>query len=120
MSSRDEFPQSVRKAAWARADGICECGCGRPFDLNHPKSRPEYDHSLPDFLGGTNDLENCLCVRHDCHVTKTVSEDMPRIKKVRREDKRRMGHEARKQKIPGSKGTGMRKKMDGTVIRVSE
>lgn len=94
--SRSEFPASVRKAAWKRADGICECGCGQPFDLNHPKGCPVFDHELPDFLGGTNDLENCKCVRWDCHHTKTVEKDLPRIKKVRRETKKRTRTGAKK------------------------
>ena len=104
--SRAEFPQAVRKAAWKRADGICECGCGRPFDLDHPKGCPTYDHELPDYLGGANDLDNCKCIRVDCHQTKTAQEDMPRIKKVRREQKRRTGTDRRKAKIPYRKFNG--------------
>ena len=117
--SRSEFPQSVRKAAYARSGGVCECGCGRPF-TDHPKERPHYDHALPDFLGGTNDLENCEVLRIDCHQTKTYGRDMPHIVKVRRGEKKRKGLEKRKAKIPGSKGTGLRKKMNGQVVKVSE
>jgi 5-methylcytosine-specific restriction endonuclease McrA len=105
---RREFSQAVRKAAWKRAGGICECGCGRPFDLNHPKGCPHYDHELPDFLGGEPDLENCKVIRVDCHNAKTAA-DMERIKKVRREDKRRTGTERPKKKIPY-------RKFDGTAV----
>ena len=117
--SRDEFPVSVRKAALARCGGKCECGCGLPF-TDHPKERPHYDHELPDFLGGTNDLENCKVLRVSCHHVKTYGSDMTRIVKVRRGIKDRTNTKAKKQKIPGSKGTGLRKRMDGTVERVKE
>lgn len=106
--SRDEFPVSVRKAALKRADGICECGCGQPF-TDHPKERPTFDHELPDFLGGTNDLENCKVIRVCCHVVKTRDLDMPKIKKVRREHKRRNGLERRKSKIPY-------RRFDGAIV----
>lgn len=117
--SRSEFPVSVRKAALARCGGICECGCGQPF-TEHPKERPHYDHDLPDFLGGTNDLENCKVLRVCCHQVKTYGQDMSKIVKVRRGQKDRKNLKANKSKIPGSKGTGMRKRMDGTVEWVNE
>jgi len=117
--SRAEFSVRVRKQAWDRANGVCECGCDQPFTKD-PKDRPNYDHELPDFLGGTNDLENCKVIRFCCHHTKTKDVDTPRIVKARTADKKRKGLEPRKAKIPGSKGTGLRKKLDGTVLRISE
>lgn len=97
--TRQEFPQSVRKAAWVRANGSCECGCGRLFG-SHPKERPEYHHRIEAALGGDNSLENCLCIRADCHKAITAAESAPKAAKVRREDKRRRGLEAPKRKIP--------------------
>lgn len=116
MTYRAEFTLATRKAAWARAGGICECGCGLPFDLNHPKGCPEYDHIIPAKLGGDNSLENCLCVRKDHHTAKTAQEDMPRIQKVRREDKRRSGLQARKATLPGSKGSKWKRKVGGGAV----
>ena len=117
--SRAEFPVSVRKAAYARSGGVCECGCGQPF-TDHPKERPHYDHALPDFLGGTNGLENCQVFRVCCHQVKTYGKDMPHIIKARRGEKDRRGFKAAKRKIQGSKGTGLRKRMSGEVVKVSE
>ena len=117
--SRSEFPASVRKAAYARSNGVCECGCGQPF-TDHPKERPHYDHVLPDFLGGANDLENCEAIRVCCHHVKTYGKDMPQIIKARRGIKDRTNTGARKSKIAGSKGTGLRKRMNGDVVRVIE
>jgi hypothetical protein len=114
--SRDEFPVSVRKAAYARAGGICECGCGQPF-TDHPKERPHYDHDLPDFLGGVNDLENCKVLRVCCHQVKTYGKDMGMIKKVRRGQKDRANLKAIKAAIPGSRGSKFKKKINGEVVR---
>lgn len=113
--TRAEFPVKVRKAAYERSGGKCEC-CGRPFG-KHPKERPHYDHVLPDFLGGKPTLENCEVLRRDCHEAKTARDDTPKFAKVRREDKRRKGWQAPKRKIPGSKGTGFKKKLSGKVIK---
>lgn len=108
MTYRQEFSVKTRQQAWKRAEGICECGCGRAFG-KHPKERPHYDHELPAKLGGDNSLENCRVVRIDCHEAKTASEDMPRIQKVRREDNRRRGTARKKKKIPY-------RRFDGTPV----
>ena len=76
--------------------------------------------SAPQFVEGDLDTLSCKVLRVDCHQAKTADRDMQPIKKVRREDKRRMGLEKRKQKLPGSKGSGWRKKMDGTWVKVKE
>lgn len=110
--SRVEFPVKVRKAAWDRAGGLCECGCDRPFGA-HPKERPHYDHIIPAKLNGPATLDNCRVIRIDCHEAKTAGEDMPRIVKVRREDKRRTGLSAPKRKLPGSRDSGWKAKIGG-------
>ncbi len=109
--SRQEFPIKVRKAAYDRAAGICECGCGVPFG----KERVEYDHVIPARLGGDNSLENCKALRLSCHKAKTRS-DLKSISKVRRAEKQQRGFEARKAVIPGSKKSRFKKRVDGTVV----
>jgi len=118
--NRREFPQSVRKAAWMRAAGTCECGCGQPFDLDHPKGCPEYHHRIEAVLGGSNDLENCMCIRRDCHAAITAKDSAPKAAKVRREDKRRLGLQAHKASIPGSRESKWKRRIDGTVVRRGE
>ena len=91
----------------------------QPF-TDHPKNFPHYDHILPDFLGGENDLENCQVIRVCCHVVKTGL-DLKHITKARRGERDRRNIKPRKSHpIPGSKGSGLRKKMNGDVIRVKE
>lgn len=96
---RLEFSQATRKAAWERARGTCECGCARPFG-KHPRERPEFHHRIEAISGGDNSLENCLCIRVDCHKAITASQSAPKAAKIRREDKRQRGLERRKKKIP--------------------
>ena len=113
MSYRDEFSVKTRKAAYDRANGICECGCKMPFG----KERVEYDHELPDFLGGTNDLENCKAIRVSCHKLKTI-EDMQTIKKARRIQNKQRGLFRAKPIMPGSKKSKWKHKINGDwVIR---
>jgi 5-methylcytosine-specific restriction endonuclease McrA len=76
---RNEFDKDTKKAAHDRAAGHCE-ECRQPF----AGRRPEYDHILPDYLGGDNSLENCAVLCPKCHKLKTCEEDRPRIDKTRR------------------------------------
>lgn len=110
---RTEFSVATRRAALKRAKGMCECGCGMPLDLHKGF---DFDHAIPCELDGDNSLENCRVVNRTCHRQKTATEDMPRIKKVRREDKRRDRLEARKAVIPGSKRSKWKRKVNGTVV----
>lgn len=106
---RKEFPVSVRKAAFKRCGGICECGCGRPVgNPQDTRSRAEYDHVIEDMLDGGNSLENCLCLRFDCHKAKS-KERAPVLAKVRRAENKRKGVTRSKQKIPY-------RKFDGTIV----
>ena len=116
MTGRIEFSQPTRKAAWERADGICECGCGVPFGP-HPKDRPEYDHDLPADLGGDGSLGNCRVLRRCCHRAKTDA-DIRMIAKARRGEKKRAGLEARpKARLPGGKASPMKRKVGGGWVR---
>jgi hypothetical protein len=45
----------------ARAQGVCECGCGVPW----PRLQGAHIHALKD--GGDDVIENMLALRPDCH-----------------------------------------------------
>jgi hypothetical protein len=87
---RTEFPQSVRKAAFARAckpDGIPKCeapGCGKVIRAGHLI----FEHVQPDGLGGEPTIDNCKCYCDVCADKKTVEEDNPRMAKADRVLKR--------------------------------
>ena len=112
--SRQEFSKKTKLAAWSRCQGKCD-SCG-----NKIITGAQYDHRIACALGGDNDVSNCDVLCRGCHSLKTTREDVPAIAKSRRIRTKAAGISNRKRKIPGSKGTGLRKKMDGTVIKVDE
>jgi 5-methylcytosine-specific restriction endonuclease McrA len=55
----------LRREAFERSQGVCECGCGQPVDwwsghLHHVLSRAK---------GGSDELDNLLFITPDCHKT---------------------------------------------------
>ena len=111
--ARREFSQKVRTLAFERANGWCEeCGA-KLFPGGY-----QYDHVLPAALGGDRTLDNCKVICLPCHGLKTTKEDRPKIHKADRARVKIMDGKKRKSRpIPGSKASGWRKRMDGTVER---
>lgn len=110
--SRREFSRKVRAAAFLRANGCCE-SCGAKLKVGEG----EVDHILPDALGGEPTLENAQVLCRVCHKPKTA-EDVRRIRKAdRQRDKLSGAYKPRSRPIPGSKASGWRRRMDGTVER---
>lgn len=107
---RSEFSQKVKAQAFLRAQNKCE-GCGG--NIKH--KTVNYDHDLPDDLGGDPTLENCkvLCVA--CHKEKTRTVDMPRIAKGRRIRKREMGIKKRSM-FACARDKKWKKKVTGEVV----
>lgn len=118
---RQEFPSRVKRAAFKRANGICEChrvwqlptfgtGCGRPLG----QGNQFYEHIDCDALQGANDLRNCALLVKTCWTLKTQSYDVPAITKDRhvadfaRGIKTRIGRP-----ITGSKASGIKLPMRG-------
>lgn len=94
MTKRLEFSAKIRDQAAQRANGKCEM-CGLPF----AGRRPEYDHVLPDALGGEPTLANFRAVCSPCHKAKTAKEDVPRIRKADRSRRVATGARLPRQKI---------------------
>jgi ribosomal protein L34 len=99
--SRTEFPQSVRKAAFARAcmpNGIPKCeapGCGKVIRAGHLI----FEHLQPDGLGGEPTMANIAVYCDVCADRKTFTEDNPRMQKADRVLKRSFGLMPAKKKI---------------------
>lgn len=115
---RREFPQSVRKLAFKRCcgkDGIPRCeNCGNVLRSGNI----EYEHLDPDGLGGEPILENCgVWCAVTCSSKKTHTLDNPRMAKADRVLKKTYGLKPKGRPMPGSKASGLRKRMDGTVER---
>lgn len=112
---RKEFPQSVRKAAFRRCcrDGLPYCeGCG-----NLLRGTLIYEHVQPDGLGGEPTLENCKVHCKTCADVKTFTEDNPRMQKADRVLKKNFGLKPKGRPMPGSRASGLRKRMNGQVER---
>lgn len=113
--TRREFPARIKAAAALRANGQCE-GCSRRLlagDFN-------FDHDIPDGLHGEPTLDNCRVLCRSCHSIKTAKEDVPRIAKAKRGHRKHVGIRSAGRKIPGSRGTGIRKPINGPAYRVNE
>jgi 5-methylcytosine-specific restriction protein A len=104
---RREFPASVRVAAFERAGGSCE-KCTAPLVGSN---RPQYDHAIPDAVGGEPTLANCLVLCRSCHGRKTSGKDVPEIAKTKRIRAKHLG-------AAGKPRGGFRgwRKLDGTVV----
>jgi 5-methylcytosine-specific restriction endonuclease McrA len=76
--ARKEFPQKVRKAVFARANGKCE-RCSAVLKTGEG----EIDHVLPDGLSGKPELVNAMLLCRVCHLGKS-GED---IRSMRRADR---------------------------------
>lgn len=101
--SRREFSKATKLAAFERSGGRCECGCNQPI-----LGTPEYDHRLEDYVGGANDIENCMVMSKRCHRLKT-DRNRPEIDKTRRIAEKRAGVR---------QGRGFRgwRKMNGDIV----
>lgn len=86
MTKRREFPAKVKVAAFERAGGRCEECTARLGPGN-----VEYDHHIPDGLGGEPVLDNCVVLCRTCHRSKTSTQDVPRISKMKRQRAKHVG-----------------------------
>jgi len=89
---RKEFDKETKKVALARSGGRCECMVNRDGEMIRCNavlipSRVEYDHLIPDALGGEPTLENCVAACILCHAEKT-KQDVRQIAKAKRLENR--------------------------------
>ena len=109
---RREFPKSVRRDTFTRAKGCCQ-DCGIKIIAGNG---PEYDHAVPDALGGEPTLDNCVVRCTKCHRLKTSTRDVPQIAKMKRQRDRAIGIKRTSQTFPGGKQSRFKRRIDGTVI----
>jgi len=101
-SRRQEFPTKVKAQALRLCDGFCQ-GCGIKLTIGNV----EYDHELPDGLGGSAKISNCRVLCRNCHSKKTQQVDRPKMQKADRVRKKAFGikrsswHSKYKKKING-------------------
>ena len=110
MKMRKEFSQKVKANAALRANGHCEICTAKLFT-----GKIEYDHVVPDALGGENTLENCQCVCSTCHKNKSSKEDIPRIAKANRNYRKSQGIK-KQSRFACARNSKWKKKINGEVI----
>jgi 5-methylcytosine-specific restriction endonuclease McrA len=105
------IPPRVRLRIFDVSGGRCDM-CRRVI---RGSLRPCYDHRQALINGGENRENNIRLLCHECHDLKTKS-DVREKSVIYNKRIKRMGFK-RKKLIPGSKGSGVRRRMDGTVWR---
>ncbi len=79
--SRSEFSRKVKAEALERAKQRCG-SCGIPLT---PSTGIEFDHRIPDAVGGANSVANCVPLCRNCHggKTRTDVKEIARTKRIR-------------------------------------
>ena len=118
--ARIEFSRKTKRDAFARAEGRCEWkdADGERCNVRLYPGNVEYDHALSAELGGDASLGNCqvLCKTH--HRAFKTPQDLKTIAKSNRiRDKHTGAMKKRGRPIPGSRGSGIRKPMNGPAYR---
>jgi 5-methylcytosine-specific restriction endonuclease McrA len=93
--SRQEFSAKVKVAAFERAGGRCE-NC-----RNIIRYGAQYDHRVPDAVGGEPTIDNCQVLCKTCHGAKTAKQDIPAIAKTKRIRNKRINAGPKRQGFKG-------------------
>ena len=81
------------------------------------KLLPAYDHVIPIIAGGSNSEDNLQLLCVPCHLLKTKA-DVKEKSLVYRKKAKNIGLKLTKSRpMAGSKASGWKRKMDGTVTR---
>lgn len=107
-----KIPPRVRLRVFERAAGRCQC-CTRKIG---PSDSWEADHKVALINGGANREGNLQCLCEWCHKPKTA-EDVAEKARSARIRKKAAGIKRTSRPLPGSRASGLRKRMDGTVER---
>ncbi|MFB9952092.1 HNH endonuclease [Rhizobium puerariae] len=91
--ARTEFTRKTKQEALKRAGYRCEAS-GTRYGFNEGQRcncdlslGVQFDHAVPDALGGDNSLENCMSVCVPCHGWKTRNDVKQIAKSKRQRDK---------------------------------
>lgn len=104
-------PPRVKDRIFKRYEGHC-CACTLPIVGGR---FPTYDHIRAIVNGGENRESNVQLLCSACHPPKTAA-DVAEKSSIYNKRAKRLRLKKRRL-IPGSKGSGFRKRMDGTVVR---
>lgn len=109
---RKKLSKKQRLECFVKHEGRCYL-CG--IDIR-PGETWEVEHILPVGLGGDNGVDNLRPAHTKCHKPKT-KEDVGKMRKADRLKAKHFGAKQKTGSIPGSKKSGWKRKMDGTVVK---
>lgn len=116
MTRRTWTPRR-KLAVFETHGGKCHI-CGQKID--GAREPWELEHLIPIAMGGDDDETNAAPAHVSCHAQKTTT-DRKQIAKANRVRAKHNGAKKLAQRlIPGSKGSGLRKKVSGEVVRREE
>lgn len=105
-----------RLAIFTEHRGVCHI-CGGVIDGT--REAWEMEHVIPLAMGGEDEDYNLRPAHVKCHRGKSAT-DAGNLAKARRVEARHKGAHRAKALIPGSKGSGWRKPLNGPAYRVKE
>ena len=117
MTRRRSISRTMRARIFEAASGICSI-CGQKID--GVREKWEISHEIPLALGGDDDEGNMRPAHERCHRQHTATVDAPQIAKAKRVHAKHTGAHRPRYVMPGSRASGLKKKLDGTVVRRTE
>lgn len=111
--TRKHLSTTKRAKLFLAHEGRCHL-CGLKI---RDGERWEASHIIALELGGADDETNLAPAHHRCHRTQTAEVDIPAIAKSNRVRARAIGAHRPQRPMPGSRASGLKKRMDGTVVR---
>lgn len=115
-TARKALTPTQRLKMFEAHKGMCVL-CGAKI---HAGERWIDEHLAPLSQGGSNDLSNRGPAHEACADTKTFGKDgdLATAAKLKRIKMRHLGiHKPKGRPLPGSKASGLKRRMDGTVVR---
>lgn len=113
-SADSVVPPRVRVRVFQRYGGRCQCGCGR---LIRPGEAWDCEDTIAIINGGERRESNLKPWLSEHHPKKTARDVAEKSSNYRKRAKH-LGVKLRKSRpFPGSRASGFRKRMDGTVER---
>ena len=113
MTRRRSWTPKRRAALFDANKGVCHI-CGAKID--GAREAWDVEHIIPVALGGDDDESNCAPAHKRCHKIKTAK-DAANLAKSNRVRAKHFGAHKPRSILPGSRASGLKKKLDGTVVK---
>ena len=115
MTNRKTISTKARVALFQKHGGVCHI-CGGKINVGEAW---EVEHQIPFAMGGEDNESNWFPAHVKCHRSKTT-DDVAKIAKAKRREANHLGAKKSKSPMPFGRGSGFKRKMDGTVVKRGE